>query len=106
MSSIVSRRPDVCSVAGSDGSPMNQRNEAFWMSMRLGTSRTRSSLENVLRLLGAVISGKAALLPRGTKGEKEDGSLRTNGGATGNPISEGPEWQTGSVDGLRGDGTA
>src|SRR3954454_7159868 len=70
MSSIVSRRPEVCRDAGSRGSPMNQRKEAFWMSIRLGTSRTFSSLENDRRTLGAVISGKAALLPRGTKGMK------------------------------------
>jgi hypothetical protein len=53
MSSIVSRRPLVLKVDGRAGSPMNHRNEAFWMSIRLGTSSTFSSLENVRRLLGA-----------------------------------------------------
>src|SRR5690349_1806874 len=59
MSSMVSRRPDVASDAGSPGSPMNHLNEAFWISIRLGTSRIFSSLENVLRLRGEVDSGKA-----------------------------------------------
>ncbi len=54
MSSIVSRRPDDLQRVGDHwGSPMNHRNDAFWMSIRLGTSRTFSSLENVLRILGA-----------------------------------------------------
>src|SRR5690242_19618415 len=59
MSSMVSRRPDVASDAGSPGSPMNHLNDAFWMSIRLGTSRIFSSLENVLRLRGEVVSGNA-----------------------------------------------
>ena len=32
---------------------MNQRNEAFWMSIRLGRSRTCFRRENDLRALGA-----------------------------------------------------
>src|SRR5215469_4274581 len=42
MSSIVSRRP----------SSRNHWNEAFWMSMRLGRSRTCSILEKDLRARG------------------------------------------------------
>src|SRR6185503_16650928 len=59
MSSMVSRRPEVRSDSGSLGSPMNHLNDAFWMSIRLGTSRTFSSLENVLRTRGGVVSGNA-----------------------------------------------
>src|SRR3954462_4087637 len=59
MSSIVSRRPDVFSDAGLLGSHMNHLNDAFWMSIRVGTSRTFSSLENVLRTRGEVVSGNA-----------------------------------------------
>src|SRR5438309_6219622 len=43
MSSIVSRRP----------SSRNHRNEAFWMSMRLGRSRTCLRREKLERALGA-----------------------------------------------------
>src|SRR5574338_1259734 len=43
MSSIVSRRP----------SARNHWNEAFWMSIRLGRSRTCFRRENVLRARGA-----------------------------------------------------
>src|ERR671925_652882 len=43
MSSIVSRRP----------SSMNHRNEAFWMSIRLGRSRTCFRREKLLRGRGA-----------------------------------------------------
>ena len=53
MSSIVSRRPEMASEAALAGSPMNHRKEAFWISIRLGTSSTFSSLEKVRRLLGA-----------------------------------------------------
>src|SRR5918999_5788007 len=43
MSSIVSRRPSF----------LNQSNEAFWMSMRLGRSRTCVRREKLLRARGA-----------------------------------------------------
>src|SRR5436190_21129008 len=69
MSSMVSRRPDAPNDLGSDGWPMNHRNEAFWMSMRLGTSRTFSSFENVLRLRGAVVLAGKASPPAGLVGE-------------------------------------
>src|SRR5947208_3047314 len=69
MSSMVSRRPEAPNDFGSDGWPMNQRNEAFWMSMRLGTSRTFSSFENVLRLRGAVVLAGKASPPAGLVGE-------------------------------------
>src|SRR6476619_4236825 len=69
MSSMVSRRPEVAKDFGSSGWPMNHRNEAFWMSMRLGTSRTFSSFENVLRLRGAVVLAGKASPPAGLVGE-------------------------------------
>src|SRR3954447_21716774 len=59
MSSIVSRRPDEASDDGSPGVPMNHLKDAFWMSIRLGTSRIFSSFEKVLRTRGEVVSGKA-----------------------------------------------
>src|SRR6266567_821870 len=54
MSSIVSRRP----------SSRNHWNEAFWMSIRLGRSRTCSSLEKDLRARGEatlVVKNEASL---------------------------------------------
>src|SRR4029453_1664433 len=70
MSSIVSRRP----------SSRNHWNEAFWMSIRLGRSRTCLRRENVLRALGAAtllvkwnfLPWKCLLLRRsGEKGGRE-----------------------------------
>src|SRR3954467_13038135 len=84
MSSIVSRRPDGFSELGSLGSPMNHRNDAFWMSIRLGTSSTFSSLEKVLRTRGEVVSGKAKPPGRARRGNQA-GRIRTKG-ATENPI--------------------
>src|SRR4051812_16593636 len=84
MSSIVSRSPDVFSEAGSAGSPMNQGNDAFWMSIRLGASRTFSSLEKDLRTRGGVVSGKAKPPGRARRGNQA-GRIRTKG-ATENPI--------------------
>ena len=56
------------------------------MSMRLGTSRTFSSFENVLRLRGASVSGKASPPAGLSRGKR--GTIRTNG-ATTNPIRDG-----------------
>src|SRR6476646_5172194 len=81
---MVSRRPDVFSELGSLGSPMNHRNDAFWMSIRLGTSSTFSSLEKVLRTRGEVVSGKAKPPGRARRGNQA-GRIRTKG-ATENPI--------------------
>src|SRR5947208_1798537 len=81
MSSIVSRRPEEASDLGSEGSPMNHRKEAFWISIRLGTSSTFSSLEKVRRLLGAwVLAGKASP-PEGLEG----GFKRRGTGPTAQP---------------------
>src|SRR3954452_15141064 len=81
MSSIVSRRPETASDLGSAGSPMNHRKEAFWISIRLGTSSTFSSLEKVRRLLGAwVLAGKASP-PEGLEG----GFKRRGTGPTAQP---------------------
>src|SRR6185295_19858335 len=88
MSSMVSRRPEVAKDFGSDGWPMNHRNEAFWMSMRLGTSRTFSSFENVLRLRGAVVLAGKASPPAGLVGELR--SVVPDQGATVKVSSEGP----------------
>src|SRR4051812_15323836 len=74
MSSIVSRSPDVFRDAGSLGSPMNQRNDAFWMSIRLGTSSTFPSFEKVLRTRGEVVSGKAKPPGRARRGIRLVGS--------------------------------
>src|SRR6476620_10146564 len=88
MSSMVSRRPETPNDFGSDGWPMNHRNEAFWMSMRLGTSRTFSSFENVLRLRGAVVLAGKASPPAGLVGELR--SVVPDQGATPKVSSEGP----------------
>src|SRR6188472_2283257 len=88
MSSMVSRRPEVVKDFGSSGWPMNHRNEAFWMSMRLGTSRTFSSFENVLRLRGAVVLAGKASPPAGLVGELR--SVVPDQGATPKVSSEGP----------------
>src|SRR5918998_2352061 len=77
MSSIVSRRPPF-SVSTS------QEKDFFWMSIRLGTSRTFSSRANERRVRGAAMEAKTATplglasgqravalggdLPRGTAG--------------------------------------
>src|SRR5918998_3433726 len=53
MSSIVSRRPPF-SVSTS------QANDFFWMSIRLGTSRTLSSRANERRVRGASMEAKTA----------------------------------------------
>src|SRR3954447_5023891 len=74
MSSIVSRSPEVFRDAGSLGSPMNQRNDAFWMSIRLGTSSTFPSFEKVLRTRGEVVSGKAKPPGRARRGIRLVGS--------------------------------
>src|SRR5689334_18602024 len=71
---MVSRSPDVFSELGSLGSPMNHRNDAFWMSIRLGTSSTFSSLEKVLRTRGEVVSGKAKPPGRARRGFRRVGS--------------------------------
>ena len=57
MSSIVSRRPSL----------MNHSNEERWMSMRLGTSRTFSSLEKVwrTRAAGRVLKSRGLLTRAG-----------------------------------------
>src|SRR6185437_16893076 len=82
MSSIVSRRPDAASDLASAGSPMNHRKEAFWISIRLGTSSTFSSLEKVRRLLGAwVLAGKASP-PEGLVEKNQRAWNRTNGATT------------------------
>src|SRR5690349_14105146 len=82
MSSIVSRRPEAASDLGSAGSPMNHRKEAFWISIRLGTSSTFSSLEKVRRLLGAwVLAGKASP-PEGLVEKNQRAWNRTNGATT------------------------
>src|SRR4249919_2088564 len=88
MSSMVSRRPEAPNDLGSDGWPMNHRNEAFWMSMRLGTSRTFSSFENVLRLRGAVVLAGKASPPAGLVGELR--SVVPDQGATPKVSSGGP----------------
>src|SRR6478672_5339092 len=88
MSSMVSRRPETPNDFGSDGWPMNHRNEAFWMSMRLGTSRTFSSFENVLRLRGAVVLAGKASPPAGLVGELR--SVVPDQGATPKVSSGGP----------------
>src|SRR5919198_2527742 len=59
MSSIVSRRP----------SSRNHRKEAFWMSIRLGRSRTCLRREKLLRARGAatgVVNGKVPPLSKKT----------------------------------------
>src|ERR671939_55339 len=95
MSSMVSRRPDVFSDAGSLGSPMNHRNDAFWMSIRLGTSSTFSSLEKDLRTRGEVVSGNAKPPGRARRGIQA-GRIRTKG-ATENPSREQLPTQTGAA---------
>src|SRR6059058_3039853 len=102
MSSIVSRRPEAFNEAGSLGSPMNQRNDAFWMSIRLGTSRTFSSFEKDLRTRGEVVSGNAKPPGRARRGNQA-GRIRTKG-ATENPISGRLFTQTGSAAPARGMG--
>src|ERR1041385_8430927 len=62
MSSIVSRRP----------SSRNQWNEAFWMSIRFGRSRTCFRREKLLRARGAATRVvKSGCLPYGYEGEWE-----------------------------------
>src|SRR6516164_8134509 len=95
MSSIVSRRPEVFSEAGSSGSPMNHLNDAFWMSIRLGTSRTFSSLEKDLRTRGEVVSGNAKPPGRARRGNQA-GRIRTKG-ATDNPSRVQLPTQTGAA---------
>src|SRR5438105_3401594 len=102
MSSMVSRRPEAFSEAGSFGSPMNQRNDAFWMSIRLGTSRTFSSLEKVLRTRGEVVSGNAKPPGRARRGNQA-GRIRTKG-ATENPSRLQLPAQTGVAGPARGMG--
>src|ERR671936_383730 len=58
------------------------------MSMRLGTSRTFSSFENVLRLRGAVVLAGKASPPAGLVGELR--SVVPDQGATPKVSSEGP----------------
>src|SRR5918912_170555 len=91
MSSMVSRRPEAENDFGSSGWPMNHRNEAFWMSMRLGTSRTFSSFENVLRLRGAVVLAGKASPPAGLVGELR--SVVPDQGATSKVSSQAPSPQ-------------
>ena len=64
---------------------MNHLNDAFWMSIRLGTSRIFSSLENVLRTRGEVVSGKANASRGAYEGRYGWAWFRTNG-ATEKPI--------------------
>src|SRR4051794_16876110 len=86
---------------------MNHRNDAFWMSIRLGTSSTFPSLEKVLRTRGEVVSGKAKPPGRARRGNQA-GRIRTKG-ATENPIRGRLLTQTRSVvpprDGLPQRGT-
>src|SRR3954468_8634668 len=90
MSSIVSRRPPF-SVSTS------QANDFFWMSIRLGTSRTLSSRANERRVRGASMEAKTATplglasgqrasalranLPRGTEGAKVRPTRIAQGGS-------------------------
>src|SRR6478735_254726 len=68
MSSIVSRRPSF----------RNQSNEAFWMSIRLGRSRTCFRREKLLRARGAATRVlKAGCLPYCLCGELINADRRT-----------------------------
>src|SRR3954454_9176297 len=70
MSSIVSRRPPF-SVSTS------QANDFFWMSIRLGTSRTLSSRANERRVRGASMEAKTAT-PLGLASGQRAAALRAN----------------------------
>src|SRR5215213_1182651 len=65
MSSIVSRRPPF-SVSTS------QAKDFFWISMRLGTSRTLSRRAKLRRVRGASTAAKTAT-PQGDRGRQERG---------------------------------
>src|SRR4051794_23601535 len=66
MSSMVSRRP----------SRMNRSNDATWMSIRFGTSMTRSSFEYVRRWRGARGAAMAATKAIPPRGDRDAGSGR------------------------------
>src|SRR5919108_891671 len=67
MSSIVSRSPPP---SGST----SQENDFFWMSIRLGTSRTLSSRAKLRRMRGASTEAKTAT-PKEWLGGRESGAL-------------------------------
>src|SRR3954468_3210292 len=72
MSLIVSRRP----------SSRNHWNEAFWMSMRLGSSRTFSIREKDLRARGEatlVVKERASLGDVRNSGDLRRAGMRTSG---------------------------
>src|SRR3954463_6783009 len=73
MSSIVSRRPPV-SVSTS------QLNDFFWMSIRLGTSRTFSRRANERRVRGASTEAKTAT-PRDGRGQSAGRGIVAAGGS-------------------------
>src|SRR5687767_11434784 len=64
MSSIVSRSPPP---SGST----SQKNDFFWISIRLGTSRTLSSRAKLRRVRGASTEAKTATPLGGTEDERE-----------------------------------
>ena len=82
--SMVSRRPDVFSELGSLGSPMNHRNDAFWMSIRLGTIEHLLELGEGLTDAGRGGFRQSKASRQGSKGIQA-GRIRTKG-ATENPI--------------------
>src|SRR4051812_21352095 len=73
MSSIVSRRPPV-SVSTS------QLNDFFWMSIRLGTSRTFSRRANERRVRGASTEAKTAT-PKDGRGQSAGRGIVAAGGS-------------------------
>src|SRR3954466_10542133 len=81
MSSIVSRRPPV-SVSTS------QLNDFFWMSIRLGTSRTFSRRANERRVRGASTEAKTAT-PRDGRGQSAGRGFATAPGYRHARIREG-----------------
>src|SRR5215471_3356656 len=85
MSSIVSRRPSL----------RNQWNEAFWMSIRFGRSRTCFTREKDVRARGAAtLAVKRYSLPQNGERIRKVGQAKTrNLGAT----CKGSEYQGGSA---------
>src|SRR3954466_2511704 len=77
MSSIVSRRPPF-SVSTS------QAKDFFWMSIRLGTSRTLSRRAKFRRVRGASTAAKGAT-PQGTRRTAERGARVLPGGIKARP---------------------
>src|SRR4051794_3303607 len=71
MSSIVSRRPPP-------SGPTSQAKDFFWMSIRLGTSRTLSIRAKLRRMRGASTEAKTATPPQevGNGGERATGRAR------------------------------